>query len=40
MRLISVILLMLLSSAVIVGPGHAACPNGYVDCGRGVCCPR
>jgi len=19
--------------------GHA-CPNGYVDCGRGVCCPQ
>lgn len=40
MRLISAALLMLLLSAALVGPSYAACPNGYVDCGRGVCCPQ
>jgi hypothetical protein len=38
MRLISAILFALALLA-IPAIGHA-CPAGYVDCGRGVCCPQ
>jgi hypothetical protein len=36
--------LLALALIAIAQPGHvsaqAACPEGYVDCGRGLCCPR
>ena len=38
MRLISAALLTL-ALIIIAQPGHT-CPQGYVDCGRGVCCPQ
>lgn len=31
--------LLTLTLIAIAQPSHA-CPQGYVDCGRGVCCPR
>jgi hypothetical protein len=31
--------LLTLALIAIAQPSHA-CPQGYVDCGRGVCCPR
>jgi len=31
--------LLALALITIARPGHA-CPQGYVDCGRGVCCPQ
>jgi hypothetical protein len=39
MRLMSAALLTL-ALIVIAQPSYAGCPSGYVDCGRGVCCPR
>ena len=36
--------LLALALIVIAQSGHVSaqsgCPEGYVDCGRGVCCPR
>jgi hypothetical protein len=39
MRLMYAALLALALIITIAQPGHA-CPQGYVDCGRGVCCPQ
>jgi hypothetical protein len=36
--------LFALALIAIAQSGHviaqAACPHGYVDCGRGLCCPQ
>ena len=31
--------LLALALIAIAQPGQA-CPQGYVDCGRGLCCPQ
>jgi hypothetical protein len=36
------LLILSLFALLLVGamaPGAHACPDGYVPCGRGVCCP-
>jgi hypothetical protein len=38
MRLISAALLAM--ALIIIAQPSYACPTGYVDCGRGLCCPR
>jgi hypothetical protein len=38
MRVISAVLFIL--SLIAFAHATQACPSGYVDCGRGVCCPQ
>ncbi len=40
MRLMVIGLLALSFTVLLPDVAHAACPDGYVPCGRGVCCPR
>ena len=39
MRLIPVTLFILASDCLRLHASQA-CPPGYIDCGRGVCCPQ
>jgi hypothetical protein len=38
MRMIIILLLAGTAFQLVASPANA-CPPGYIDCGRGVCCP-